>query len=98
MVPPLVDQVRDRRSEADVQDTTDVRSAYAGRGVPTGHPQEVGLPFQQVTGLSDFLKLSVVLVCSISSDSRIVRESPPVSIHTEMLSESPRVTASLNPS
>ena len=34
--------------------------------------------------LSDFLKLSVVLaVSSISSDSRIVRESPPVSTHTE---------------
>ena len=34
--------------------------------------------------LSDFPKLSVVLaVSSISSDSRIVREPPPVSIHTE---------------
>ena len=34
--------------------------------------------------LSDFLKLSVDLaVSSISSDSRIVRESPPVSIHAE---------------
>ena len=31
MVPLLVEQVRDRRSEADVQVTTDVRSAYPGR-------------------------------------------------------------------
>ena len=31
MVPLLVDQVRDRRSEADVQVTTDVRSVYSGR-------------------------------------------------------------------
>ena len=52
MLPLLVDQVRDnKRSEADVQVTTDVRSAYAGRGVPTGHPQEVGLPFQQSLSL-----------------------------------------------
>ena len=51
MVPLLVEQVRDRRSEADVQVTTDVRSAYAGRRVPTGHPQEVGLPFQQSLSL-----------------------------------------------
>ena len=51
MVPLLVEQVRDRRSEADVQVTTDVRSAYSGRtqdgGVPPGHPHKVGLPFQQ---------------------------------------------------
>ena len=31
MVPLLVEQVRDRRSEADVQVTTDVRSAHSGR-------------------------------------------------------------------
>ena len=31
--------------------TRDVRRAYAGRGVPTGHPQEVGLLFQQSLSL-----------------------------------------------
>ena len=47
MVPLLVEQVRDRRSEADVQVTTDVRSAYVGRmqnvrrtGCPAGTPTQ----------------------------------------------------------
>ena len=47
MVPLLVEQVRDRRSEADVQVTTDVRSAYSGRtqsvrrtGCPAGTPTQ----------------------------------------------------------
>ena len=45
--PSLVEQVRDRRSEADVQVTTDVRSAYSGRtqsvrrtGCPAGTPTQ----------------------------------------------------------
>ena len=53
MVPLLVDQVRDRRSEADVQVTTDVRSAYSGRTQSvrrTGRP--AGTPTQ---GWSSFL-------------------------------------------
>ena len=87
MVPLLVDQVRDRRSEADVQVTTDVRSAYSGRtqdGVSRRDIRKKLVFHFNSHFVSDFLKLSVVLaVSSISSDSRIVRESPPVSIHTE---------------
>ena len=81
MVPLLVDQVRDRRREADVQVTTDVRSAYAGRGVPTGHPQEVGLPFQQ--------SLSLGLSEAVGPSRSF--------FHFLRLSDCPRVAASLNP-
>ena len=89
--PHWSDQVRDRRSEADVQVTTDVRSAYAGRtqsvrrtGCPAGTPTtRLVFPFNSGC-LVDFLEcLAGLAVSSVSPDSRIVRESPPVSIHAE---------------
>ena len=69
MVPLLVDQVRDRRSEADVQVTTDVRSAYAGRVSRRDIRKNLVFHFKNHF-LSDFLKVSVDLeVSSISSVS-----------------------------
>ena len=92
VVPLLVEQVRDRRSEADVQVRTDVRQCvlgtYAERtqdGVSRpGHPHKVGLPFQQ-----RFFSWTFLSTCLVSQFapfpqiSRIVRELPPVSIHAE---------------
>ena len=88
----LVEQVRDRRSEADVQVTTDVRSAYSGRmqsvrrdGVSRRdtHTRLV-FPFNSGCLVDFFVEyLAGLAVCSVSPDSRIVRESPPVSIHAE---------------
>ena len=88
MVPLLVEQVRDRRNEADVQVTTDVRSAYAGRTQSvrrTGCPTHTRLVFPFNSGcLVDFLEyLAGLAVWSVSRDSRLVRESPPVSIHVQ---------------
>ena len=61
--------------------TRDLRRAYAGRGVPPGHPHKVGLPFQQrlSRGLSGVLGWSRSLL-------RFPR-----------FSDCPRVAASLNP-
>ena len=91
MVRLLVEQVRDRRNEADVQVTTDVRSAYAGRtqsvrrtGCPTGTPTKGW--FSLSTAVVSWTFLSTWLVSQFAPfppDSRIVRESPPVSIHAE---------------
>ena len=77
MVPLLVDQVRDRRSEADVQVTTDVRSAYAGRVV---------LAVSSISsdiGISESRRQSQSTLRPHQMLSEKVRESQPVSFQAE---------------
>ena len=77
MVPPLVEQVRDRRSEADVQVTTDVRSAYAGRtqsvrrtGCPAGTPTKGW--FSLSTAVVTWTFLSTWLVLQVAPFPQIL--------------------------